>query len=128
MSTFLEMKQNVGDDVQDDTASMLTRIGRYLNRRQREVAVALSAFNTEDETYEAVDMVDSTDEVSIDEIEEIIECGARSDALKYKRKYAAANQEEMKFQQMLSMYLFKLTNEVGAFVIDPQVYDREALY
>jgi hypothetical protein len=211
--TFLEMKENVGDDVQDDTPAMLTRVGRYLNRRYMEVMRAINwdiindgytisatsgtadydlpaDFKTEvycvvgnneiqrtdlqrlaqdqapvlesqgniqryavweDESGQKkvrfhytpatdvtvyfpyivrpVKMSNDSDEPLLAGIEDLLECGARADALKYKRKWGAANQEEMKFQQTLTMFIWEQENQKNqVHQFKPKTYNRDLLY
>lgn len=212
--TFLVMKQNVANDIQDETASMLTRIGRYLNRRYMEVLrtihwdiihddytisvlagtkdyalptdfgsevyvldttnnIELSCMDFqrlaeefagslsdsgaiqrytiwEDETgakqirfhyvpsqactvsmpyiVKPAEMSADGDTALIIGIEDLLETGARADAHKFKRRYAAGQQEEIRFQQQLAAYVWEHKNKKNQVVqFRPYVYNRDNL-
>lgn len=212
--TFLVMKQNVSDDIQDESANMLTRIGRYLNSRYFEVLRAIHwdiinddytisvVAGTQDYTLPTdfgsevfvLDATNNTDLACVDfqalsrdypgsitdsgaierytiwendsgdkkikfhykpaesvtvsvpyivkpsemsgdsdtplivGIDDLLECGARADAHKYKRRYGAAQQEEVRFQQQLASYIWEHKNKKNQVVqFRPYVYNRDNL-
>ena len=211
--TFLVMKQNVANDIQDETAAMLTRIGRYINTRYQEVfrtihwdvihddytisvvagtqdyalptdfgqevyvldttnkveltcvdfqrlaeeysgslstSGAIARYSIwEDETgaknirfhyvpnaavtvsmpyiVKPAEMTDASTPLIIG-IEDLLECGARADAQRYKRRYAFGQQEEIRFQQQLAAYIFEHKNKKNQVMqFRPYVYNRDNL-
>ena len=62
------------------------------------------------------------------DIGDLIELGAISDALKYKRQYSKAQTYELMFQQGLAEFVFDQENQNRVIQFSPNTFDKDDLY